>query len=105
MFERLRVRVHRVAIEVDGETVEVYIKELPFSVVAQNYEQTDQGELMLRLIAASLCDEQGRPLFSSEEEGVQELRQWRFKPVNELANKIIEINKLQPDPWKSTNHG
>ena len=105
MFENLRARVHTVSIDVDGQPVTFYLRELPFSVVARYYEESDHGELMLRLIVASLCDQNGNPIFANDDEGMKEVRQWKFKPVNELANKIVELNQLHPDPWNSTKQG
>ena len=58
---------------------------------------------MLKFVVASLCNENGEPIFANEEEGLKEVSSWRFDVMNKIAAKVVEINRLEPVPLNTTN--
>lgn len=96
-YRKLRKRkIKRVVIDFDGETIEFYIRSLTAKewveiAVCSYVEEQISPESMARFVAYSITDEQGTPLFASEE-GVVEVSEWPYAIVKTLFDEVQKLN-------------
>ena len=77
----------------DGDTGHVYVKDLPAGdvlVFTEMPEGPERNEGMMFLIAKALVDEDGNPLFTSEEE-VREIKNVSMNVFNRLAQEVTGV--------------
>lgn len=92
----------------EGNEAIVWVRPHSFAIIANNYADMEHGERVARNIAASICNEDGSPIFSWKDitgEAVEGRGALCEELVLELVLAIGQVNQKKTSSTPKTNSG
>lgn len=92
-------KISPITVTEDDVTVDFFARELSAKQMldlqlAQKKDNWNNEQFVVNMLAQVLCDEKGKPVFSTED--VEQLITWKFGAFNKLSTAVAKVVGLTP---------